>query len=42
VLASPLEGLRVIGLDDAAAWALVSKVAFDSMPAQRRTESSTC
>jgi hypothetical protein len=36
VLASLLEGLRVIGLDDTTAWTLVSKVALDSMPAQRR------
>jgi hypothetical protein len=33
---SILEGLRAIGLDDRAAWKLVVKVAFDSMPAQRR------
>ena len=37
VLASLLEGLRVIGLDEETTWRLVSKVAFDSMPAQRRT-----
>lgn len=37
MLASVLEGLRVIGLDDGRAWALVSKVALDSMPAQRRS-----
>lgn len=36
MLASLLEGLYAIGLDRAAAWQLVSKVAFDSMPAQRR------
>jgi len=36
MLASLLEGLYAIGLDRAAAWTLVSKVAFDSMPAQRR------
>ncbi len=36
VLADLLEGLRLIGLDEQTAWALVSKVAFDSMPAQRR------
>jgi hypothetical protein len=36
VLASLLEGLVLIGLDARTAWALVSKVAFDSMPAQRR------
>jgi hypothetical protein len=36
VLASLLEGLRVVGLDHEAAWTLVAKVAFDSMPAQRR------
>lgn len=27
----------MIGLEDRQAWALVTKVAFDSMPAQRRT-----
>lgn len=36
MLASILEGLRAIGLDDCDAWPLVVKVAFDSMPAQRR------
>jgi hypothetical protein len=36
MLAALLEGLRVIGLDDKHAWKLVSKTAFDSMPAQRR------
>jgi hypothetical protein len=36
MLASLLDGLRVIGIGDADAWALVVKVAFDSMPAQRR------
>jgi Bifunctional DNA primase/polymerase, N-terminal/IclR helix-turn-helix domain len=36
MLASLLDGLRVIGIDDRAAWVLVVKVAFDSMPAQRR------
>jgi hypothetical protein len=36
MLAALLEGLRVIGLDDEQAWRLVSKTAFDSMPAQRR------
>jgi predicted ArsR family transcriptional regulator len=36
MLASLLEGLYAIGLDQDAAWRLVSKVAFDSMPAQRR------
>jgi IclR helix-turn-helix domain len=36
MLASLLEGLRLIGINDAAAWQLVLKVAFDSMPAQRR------
>ena len=36
MLASLLEGLYAIGLDPDPAWRLVSKVAFDSMPAQRR------
>jgi hypothetical protein len=36
MLASLLEGLYAIGLDSEAAWQLVAKVAFDSMPAQRR------
>jgi cellobiose phosphorylase len=36
MLAAILEGLRSIGLNDSAAWPLVTKVAFDSMPAQRR------
>ena len=36
MLASLLEGLYAIGLDRETAWRLVSKVAFDSMPAQRR------
>jgi len=36
MLASILEGLRAIGLHDQDAWKLVVKVAFDSMPAQRR------
>jgi Bifunctional DNA primase/polymerase, N-terminal/Primase C terminal 1 (PriCT-1) len=36
MLASLLEGLRVIGLDDDTAWRLTTKVALDSMPAQRR------
>jgi hypothetical protein len=36
MLASILEGLRAIGLDDDLAWPLVVKVALDSMPAQRR------
>jgi hypothetical protein len=36
MLASLLDGLRVVGLEDALAWSLVVKVAFDSMPAQRR------
>ena len=36
MLASLLEGLRVIGLEDEPAWPLVTKVALDSMPAQRR------
>jgi hypothetical protein len=36
MLASLLDGLRVIGIEDADAWTLVVKVAFDSMPAQRR------
>jgi hypothetical protein len=36
VLASILESLRLIGLDDRVSWPLVIKVAFDSMPAQRR------
>lgn len=35
VLASLLEGLRLLGIGDAGAWALVAKVALDSMPAQR-------
>jgi len=36
MLAGLLEGLRLIGLDDETAWRLTVKVAFDSMPAQRR------
>jgi hypothetical protein len=36
MLAGLLEGLRVIGLDDDEAWRLVTKTAFDSMPALRR------
>jgi hypothetical protein len=36
MLASLLSGLRVVGLDDEAAWPLVEKVALDSMPATRR------
>ncbi|MEJ7569986.1 MAG: bifunctional DNA primase/polymerase [Gaiellaceae bacterium] len=36
MLAALLEGLRLIGLEDALAWPLTVKVAFDSMPAQRR------
>jgi Bifunctional DNA primase/polymerase, N-terminal/Primase C terminal 1 (PriCT-1)/DeoR-like helix-turn-helix domain len=36
MLAQLLEGLQAIGLDPAAAWQLVTKLAFDSMPAQRR------
>jgi Bifunctional DNA primase/polymerase, N-terminal/Primase C terminal 1 (PriCT-1) len=36
MLAAILEGLRAVGLDDRDAWPLVVKVAFDSMPAQRR------
>ena len=36
MLASLLEGLRVIGLEDGPAWQLVTKVALDSMPAPRR------
>jgi hypothetical protein len=36
VLASLLEGLRLIGIGDREAWALAVKVALDSMPAQRR------
>jgi IclR helix-turn-helix domain len=36
MLAGLLEGLRVIGLADEHAWRLVTKTAFDSMPAQRR------
>jgi hypothetical protein len=32
VLASLLEGLRLLGIDDATAWLLVTKVALDSMP----------
>jgi Bifunctional DNA primase/polymerase, N-terminal/Primase C terminal 1 (PriCT-1)/DeoR-like helix-turn-helix domain len=36
MLAQLLEGLRAIGLDPATAWQLVTKLAFDSMPAQRR------
>ncbi len=36
MLASLLEGLRAIGLEDGPAWRLVTKVALDSMPAQRR------
>jgi hypothetical protein len=36
VLAALLEGLRLLGLEDELAWSLVRKVAFDSMPAQRR------
>jgi hypothetical protein len=36
VLASLLEGLRLLGIGDEDAWRLVAKVAFDSMPAQRR------
>jgi hypothetical protein len=36
VLASLLEGLRLIGIDGEHAWTLVVKVALDSMPAQRR------
>lgn len=36
MLAALLEGLRVIGLDDEHAWQLITKTAFDSMPAQRR------
>lgn len=36
VLASLFEGLRLLGIDAPAAWVLVTKVAFDSMPAQRR------
>ena len=36
MLASLLEGLYAIGLERANAWQLVSKVAFDSMPARRR------
>jgi hypothetical protein len=36
MLAALLEGLRLIGIDESTAWALVTKVAFDSMPAQRR------
>jgi hypothetical protein len=35
MLASLLEGLYAIGLEREEAWQLVSKVAFDSMPAQR-------
>jgi Bifunctional DNA primase/polymerase, N-terminal/MarR family len=36
MLASLLEGLLLIGIGEPAAWELVTKVAFDSMPAQRR------
>ncbi len=36
MLAALLEGLRVLGLESEHAWQLVSKTAFDSMPAQRR------
>jgi hypothetical protein len=36
MLASLLDGLRLIGLDDDTAWTLTAKTAFDSMPAQRR------
>jgi hypothetical protein len=36
MLASLLEGLRLIGIGGEEAWALVTKVALDSMPAQRR------
>jgi hypothetical protein len=36
VLASLLEGLRLLGVPDEHAWRLVVKVGFDSMPAQRR------
>jgi hypothetical protein len=36
MLASLLEGLRIVGLEDATAWRLVAKVALDSMPAARR------
>jgi hypothetical protein len=35
-LASLLDGLRLLGLDDERCWALVGKVALDSMPATRR------
>jgi DNA-binding MarR family transcriptional regulator len=36
MLAALLEGLRLIGVDEETRWSLVVKVAFDSMPAQRR------
>ena len=36
ILASLLEGLYAIGVEREHAWKLVTKVAFDSMPAQRR------
>lgn len=36
MLASLFEGLRLIGVASETAWVLVVKVAFDSMPAQRR------
>jgi DNA-binding transcriptional ArsR family regulator len=36
MLAALLEGLLLIGIGAPAAWGLVTKVAFDSMPAQRR------
>jgi hypothetical protein len=36
MLASLLEGLYTIGLDRDGSWRLITKVAFDSMPAQRR------
>jgi hypothetical protein len=36
MLAALLDGLRILGIPDDHAWQLITKTAFDSMPAQRR------